>query len=299
MYAPTFPMPAGYVWQYELIRWLQSYLTTDLERVMKGLTLFGVEWFYILVLPILFWGVNKRIGLRLMYVFLTCMYSNAWMKDFFHIHRPIGVPGIQSYFVATATGASMPSGHAQGAMAFWVLVGKCVHRGWFWVVAMVFVFAIGVSRIFLGVHWPLDILVGWAFGLAFGLFGWWVGKWWTYRRYAFRIRMATAVILPAICLLSQLGPDSAQYAGLLLGVGVGAVFEEHWCCTELEPEVWKRACAVIVGIAGMIALKWLIKWPVDQIPMLVTRDVLIGLWATLGAPYVFEKCGLYRRGEPA
>lgn len=299
MYAPDFPVPTGYLWQYELIRWIQSYSTPGLERVMKGLTLLGVEGFYILVLPILFWGVHKKIGLRLTYAFLSSMFVNAWFKDFMHLARPIGVPGIQSNFLATATGWTMPSSHAQGTMTFWVLICQCLKRKWLWFLVMVVVFGVGVSRVFLGLHWPMDVLVGWGLGLIFGLFGWWIGQWWSYRRYAFNIRLIVAILLPLACLFINQGEDSAQYAALMLGIGVGAVLEEKWLTAEMNSSIWKRACAVIVGIAGLIAIKWLIKWPPDQEVLLMVRDTLIGLWGTLGAPYVFEKCGLYRRGEAA
>lgn len=299
MYAPNFPVPTGYLWQYELIRWIQSYSTPELERVMKGLTLLGVDGFYILVLPILFWGVHKKIGLRLMYAFLSSMFVNAWFKDFMHLARPIGVPGIQSNFLSTATGWSMPSSHAQNTMTFWVLICQCVKRKWLWFLVMVVVFGVGVSRVFLGLHWPMDVFTGWGLGLIFGLFGWWIGQWWSYRRYSFNIRLIVAILLPLACLFINQGEDSAQYAALMLGIGVGAVLEEKWLTAEMNSSIWKRACAVIVGIAGLIAIKWLIKWPPDQEVLLMVRDTLIGLWGTLGAPYVFEKCGLYRRGEAA
>jgi membrane-associated phospholipid phosphatase len=290
-------IPSGYLWQYELIRWLQSFLTPEWERIMKGLSLLGVEWFYILVLPIVFWGINKKIGLRLAYVFLCSMYLNAWFKDFVHLARPIGVPGIQSNFVSSATGWSMPSAHTQASMTFWVLISQWVKQKWFWFLALVLVFGIGVSRLFLGLHWPMDVLVGWGLGLLFGLFGWWIGQWWSYRRYAFNIRLTAAVLLPAICLLVNQGNDSTRYAGLLLGISVGAVLEGRWLGTVMEPSIWKRVCAVIVGMAGLVALQYIIKWPNDWVAFSVLRDTFIGLWGTLGAPYVFEKCGLYRRGE--
>lgn len=297
MYTPTFPMPTGFVWQYELIRWLQSYGTVEWDRIMRGLTILGGEGLYILVLPIILWGIHKKVGLRLTYVFFASMYLNAWLKDFIHLARPIGVPDIRSNFVSTGNGWSMPSGHAQGSMTFWVLLCQWTKQKWLWLIAMPLVFGIGVSRVYLGLHWPMDDFIGWGLGLIFGLFGWWIGTWWNYRRYAFHIRMTAAALLPLICLVINQGPDSAQYGALLLGVGVGALLEGKWIGAEMEPEIWKRVCAVIVGIAGLIALKWLIKWPHDQILMGIIRDTLIGLWGTLGAPYVFTKCGLYRRGE--
>jgi undecaprenyl-diphosphatase len=299
LYKPDFPMPSGYVWQYEFIRWLQSMCTPTMDQYMKWLSMLGVESFYVVVLPILFWSINKRMGLRIAYVFLTSMYANAWLKEAIGVVRPVGIPGIRSLYVESATSAySLPSGHAQGPMTFWLMIGKWIRKKWLWPFLILLVFAIGCSRLFLGLHWPLDVLVGWGLGLVFGLAGWSMGKWWTYREYAFNIRLALAVAIPVALLLVHRGSTAAEYAALLLGLGVGAVLESEYVCVDIDPAWWKRICTAVIGIAGMIALKWVIKWSSDSTVWLVVRDTLIGLWATLGAPYVFHKCGLYRRGEP-
>ncbi len=297
VYTPDFPLPNGYLWQYNFLVWLQSYATPDLDKVAKWLSMVGLENVYMVVLPIVFWSIHRTVGLRLAYVFLASMYSNEWLKQVTKIVRPIGVPGIRSLYTESSNGIySLPSGHAQGPMTFWVIIGKWIRQKWFWPLALLLVLAIGLSRLYLGLHWPIDVLIGWGLGLLFGVCGWWMGKWWTYRAFAFKIRMTFALLLPGALLLVHRGSASAEYAALLLGLGVGALLEEKYLGTDMDPAIWKRVCASVIGIAGLIALKWIIKWPPDTI-WLVSRDVLMGLWGTLGAPYVFQLCGVYRRGE--
>lgn len=293
-------MPHGYLWQYEWIRWLQTIHAPWLEKTLHVLTLLGTEKFYLLVLPILFWGINKRFGLRLAYVFLTSMYVNGWMKDAFQVVRPVGIPGIQSSYTSTSSGYAFPSGHAQGAMTFWGALGIWIRKGWFWIIVILLAFGIGFSRVYFGLHWPMDVLVGWGIGLILAFFLWWVGQWWTYRQFPYKIRMTLAVVVPAVMILINTGQTSLGYASLLLGIGVGAVLEEHLFNLELGSEWWRRLCAVVIGIAGLIALQWLIKWPSDNALLTVLHYVLVGLWSTLGAPYLFERCGLYHKSaEPA
>jgi len=294
---PDFPLPWGYLWQYKFIEWVQSFHSANLDRVAGSLTSLGIESFYILALPILFWSVHKRIGLRITYIFLTGMFMNAWLKNVFHIVRPIGVPGIQSGYLWSATSYSMPSSHAQGPMMFWTMVAKWVQRKWVYVFGIVLVALIGLSRVYLGLHWPMDVIVGWAIGLVVGLVGWQLGKWWTYRNYAFQVRLFAAIAVPVTLAILHTSAQAHQFAAYLFGIGVGAVVEGQWLNTELDALVWKRICAALIGIGGVIALQYAVKWPSEANGWPIVRNICIGLWATLFAPSVFLQCGLYRRGE--
>lgn len=62
------------------------------------------------------------------------------------------------------TNHSLPSGHSVGAAAFAMVITLLVHRWW---VGLVWIFAIlvGLSRLYVGVHWPSDLLVGWVLGV--------------------------------------------------------------------------------------------------------------------------------------
>ncbi|MCL6454121.1 MAG: phosphatase PAP2 family protein [Alicyclobacillus sp.] len=292
---PDFPIPHGFRWQYDLIRFIQSWHISWLHPLLGAGTWLGVEGFYVVALPFVFWAVNKRLGLRLAYIFLCSMYLNSWLKDFFQIARPAGVPGIRFAHLSTASGYSMPSGHAQGTATFWVVVGRCLRRRWVWPLIALLLFLIGFSRVYFGLHWPLDVLVGWGIGLLVAIVGWWMGEWWTYRSFPFQVQMALALIIPAALLVLHNGPSAARYGSLLLGIGAGAVMEAKYLDVQLPSEWWRRACAVIIGMAGLIALQWLIKWPSDGFVWVLLRDGLTGLWGTLGAPWVFERCGLYQR----
>lgn len=61
------------------------------------------------------------------------------------------------------TNHSLPSGHSVGAAAFAMVITLLVKRWW---VGLVWIFAImvGLSRLYVGVHWPSDLLTGWALG---------------------------------------------------------------------------------------------------------------------------------------
>lgn len=72
--------------------------------------------------------------------------------------------------IAPETSYSFPSGHAMGSMTLaCVVVLLCWPTRWRWLAAAVaagFVILVGLSRIYLGVHYPSDILAGWAAALV-------------------------------------------------------------------------------------------------------------------------------------
>lgn len=303
--SPKEPLyPPGYGWQYHLLQWLQSFHSATLDQAAVWLSWLGTEWFYILVFAIILWSVNKTVGYRIAYTFLFSMYINGWLKDATEIARPIGLPGIRSAFLSSAPGNSFPSGHTQGGTTFWLTAGLWLRNAWLWPLIVVVIAGIGLARFYLGLHWPLDILVGWGLGLVVGALGWVFGRWWTYRQYGVRLRLAFAIVLPVAGILMHTGRTSLEYACLLLGLGVGAVLEQHWWGLTMEPALWKRLCAAVVGCAGIIALYWLCRWATgvwtfgSTDPLmnlyLAIRDVAIGFWGSLGAPYVFRQCGLYK-----
>jgi membrane-associated phospholipid phosphatase len=292
---PDFPLPYGLLWQYRLLVYIQSFHSPVLDKIATLLSSLGIESFYIFVLPIIFWGVHKRNGLRLAYIFLASMFVNAWLKVVFHLVRPIGIPGIRSGYLTSATSFSMPSGHAQGPMTFFAVIARMVKRKWILVAGTILVLAIGLSRLYLGLHWPLDVLVGWVLGLIIGLIGWALAKWWTYRQMSFPARLFLAIAFPVVLYAIHHDELSSGFAAFLLSIGVGAVVEGEWLRSELDGELWKRICVIIIGIAGLIAIQWGMKWTIGSTAWVMVRDCAIGVWATVIAPWIFVLCGLYHR----
>lgn len=61
---------------------------------------------------------------------------------------------------------SYPSGHAANSAILFLSIALLVGRRWVYLAALAGSFIIGVSRIYLGVHWPSDVVAGWLFGIG-------------------------------------------------------------------------------------------------------------------------------------
>jgi membrane-associated phospholipid phosphatase len=134
-----------------------------LTGLMKVFTVMGNEEFYLIVAPILFWFVDTSIGLRMGLVLMLSGGLNSILKLSLAYPRPYWVdPKVIAFTTESSFGA--PSGHAQNAMAAWGTLAASQKKAWAWAAAGIVIFLIGISRLYLGVHFPLDTLVGWIVG---------------------------------------------------------------------------------------------------------------------------------------
>jgi undecaprenyl-diphosphatase len=117
------------------------------------------------------WGTAALVGLSV----ASGSLLSAGLKLAFDRPRPDLVP----HAVAVAS-ASFPSGHVMLSAVTYLTVGALLMRAQGRVGAKVYVFAvavlltvaIGISRVYLGVHWPTDVLAGWCVGAAWALLCW-------------------------------------------------------------------------------------------------------------------------------
>jgi len=107
-----------------------------------------------------------------------------------HFERPRPHFGSE---VATTFSSSFPSGHSMLSAVVYLLLGAMLARSeprwpiklYFVGMAMLLTFLVGVSRVYLGVHYPSDVLAGWMAGLG------WASAWWLAARWLERQSKAT------------------------------------------------------------------------------------------------------------
>ncbi len=130
---------------------------------MKFISFFGTAEFYLLIMPALYWCVDATLGLRIGIILLVSNGLNYILKVAFHTARPFWISR-QVNSLSFESSFGMPSGHAQNSAAVFGLLAASLKRRWVWVVSLMLIFLIGFSRVYLAVHFPQDVIVGWIVG---------------------------------------------------------------------------------------------------------------------------------------
>jgi membrane-associated phospholipid phosphatase len=152
----------------EFIAALQNGLP-GLESVFLLITAFGSDLAFIALLS-LYYSLTAGSGGRALGVaFGLSFVTNIFLKEFLNLPRPYFLnAGLASVAAqATGTGPGLPSGHAQMTATFWFARAARFGKAWLWGLAVVAVGLVGLSRLYLGVHFLQDVLVGLLLGVCF------------------------------------------------------------------------------------------------------------------------------------
>lgn len=281
----------------EILRAIQSVNTPLLDALFGFVTNLHHETFYILVLPLIYWLYDKRFGRYIFSVFALGFWSNDLLKEIFDTSRP-SAEDVRVIFAETGGGPAFPSGHSQTPLIFWGALALQFRRPWFSWLAGIVVFLIGFSRLYLGVHWPLDMIGGWAIGAVILVLIYWSRTFWAGEGQSLGFRLLLAVILPAITLgstwlVSSHGVDPLVWtmAGVYAGLLTGSALEEAYVGFEPGRGTWlQQAMKLLVGLVLVLAVKEGFKLflPDTAIGDMI-RYFFVALVATLGAPWLFHR----------
>jgi membrane-associated phospholipid phosphatase len=279
-------------WGTEAIVWVQGFRTPALDSFFKALTFLGEEEFYLLLLPLVYWVINKTLGVRLAFFFLPGVYLNSWLKEIFFTPRPD--PARVTRLVEE-TSYVFPSGHTQNSTILWGLLAMHVRRWFFWVLGAFLVVGIAFSRVYLGIHYPQDLLGGFFFGIVYLLLFFWlekpVGSW--VGKQILPVRLGLAFLVPILLLLLNLTEGTTTPMATLAGFGVAHVLETRWVRFETGGLWWKCALRFLVGLV-MVAIAYLglkVIFP-EGLFFQFVRYGCVGLAVGLIAPWTFVKIGL-------
>ncbi len=296
-------MEALWEWGLDLIIAIQKFHGPALDIIFRAITIMGNDEFYLLLLLLLFWCVDFGMGARLIALFLLSGILNTDLKDLFQQPRPFDLnPRVGLFF---AEGYGLPSGHAQSAVVVWGGIAAWSRKGLFWGTAIGLMVLIGFSRIYLGVHFPTDVLAGWAIGAI--LLGLYLAGQGRAERWLARLNLGqkilVALAVPLLLLLIHPVKDNTAAMATLAGTGLGLALTQRYLPFTVRGPWWQRTLRFLAGGAIVVALYLGLKmvFPGEGSALYLAfhflRYGLIGVWMSLGAPWLFRLLRLAPEAE--
>lgn len=293
-------MDAIFQWGLDFIIIMQQISTPLLDSFFRAITSLGEELFYLLFFSFLIWCVDFYLGIRVGIIFLLSLYVNSGVKEIFQQPRPFDiVPEIQK---AHAYGYGFPSGHAQSSMVVWGSIAIAYWKKQIWIryLSVLLILLIGFSRIYLGVHFPTDVLGGWLLGgLILGLSYFIFLKIklnFIQKNMIFKIIGIT--LFPVILLKIQSSSDMISGVAALTGVGYSLLIFSS-SIGGIRPGSWlQRLYSFLLGLFGIgilyLGLKLMLPSEGQAFYQLCRffRYLLLGMWISFGAPWLFIRMRL-------
>lgn len=270
-----------------IIKFLQTFSNPFWDKFFELATMLGEESIYIIFLGIIFWCINKKLGYKLAFIFLFSSVTNGMIKDIVKAPRPIGIKGIRSLRLETATGYSFPSGHMQATTVFWTSMILIFKKSVFYLIGPLTVLLVGISRLYLGVHWPKDVFGGLIFGLICAIIG---SILFDYSEKTKNKLVLLIIILPTIIGLLFFGrsEDYIKSAAVLCSFYAGYIIEDKYIGFLERSSFLNQIIKFLIGIIGILFIKVFFKelLPANNFGYFI-RYFMIGIWTTICAPLLF------------
>ena len=258
----------------QFLYFLESIRNPVLDAIMQFFTELGGEAVFLVLALMIFWCVSKEEGYYLLFVGFLGTIFNQFLKLVFRIPRPwVKDPKftIVESARADATGYSFPSGHTQNVVGTLGGIARWQKQKWLRIACIATLLLTSFSRMYLGVHTPLDVGVSFAVAvvLVFALY--------PIVRYAVQkpkrmyvlLGVMTAISL-AFVLYANLATfpadidaenlahgqkNSYSLLGALLGFCLAYGIERKYIRFETKAVWWAQILKVVLGLAVVLAVK--------------------------------------------
>jgi membrane-associated phospholipid phosphatase len=297
------PIESIHTMELQYIEQLQAFLGRRLSIPMQIISLFASEAFVIAVVPAIYWCIHRKKGAELGILVLGSAFINLWIKQLLAWPRPYEI--IPSLGLVKESTYGMPSGHSQLSVVFWAYAVQFLPKKWRIPVLIVCPVLIGFSRIYLGVHFPSDVLGGYLVGLAFfalfSLLGTSIEQ--SLQKFGWRVHILIAAAFSFF--MNWLLPTDTMISGAFLGAAIGFVVASQNIPIDTDGRIRQKLLRYLVGIVSTAAVYFTLKLVTKPLNALsgdkqtqlirFVRYAIIGAWVSYGSPFLFLKLRLAKR----
>ena len=293
-------------WGLDFIRAVQTIANPGLTAVMRIITAIGGELSYLALLSVLFWCVNEKKGLRIGFAVLISAWINMSLKFLLDQPRPFFINYDPSVGMIGEKMGGLPSGHAQNTMVMFFIIASWINRKWAYTGAVLLCLFVGFSRIYLGVHFPTDILGGWILGglvlCGYFLFSDKIEE--LLKKGGLRAGMIATAVVSFIMILYLPDRNLLMPSGAIFGIGIGYCFNRRYTgftCNAQEMTGIKKYLVfllrLLLGFSGLLLIftgigKIMPQDSNNQNLYGFIHIALVGFWISFAAPWIFIKLRL-------
>lgn len=288
------------------LRLLEGLRTPFLDQFFQFITYFGQELIILAVICTLYWCVDKRFAYQLGFTYFTAGLCVQALKITFRIPRPwILDPGFKPVesAVSGATGYSFPSGHTQGGTSLFAPLALNARKNWQKFLCILAFLLIGLSRMYLGVHTPKDVLV--SMGIAL-LFSWLIYHYRSFLLDGSRHIKTIAIVLCTVSVLvciyalvlllngtidTHYASDCCKAGAAGLGFAVGFYLERTFLNFDTRTSnPGTQILKLLIGLGITLFLKSGMKALFGpSIPLKMLEYFILVLWVIVIYPYCFTR----------
>ncbi len=264
------------------LKFLEGLRNPVLDSFFSLITFLGDETIFIVIGILFFWCINKKHGYYVLSVGLLGTVVNQFLKLVFRIPRPwVFDPEFTIVESAreAATGFSFPSGHSQSSVGMFGSIALFCKKKWLKAVCIALCVLVPFSRMWLGVHTPLDVIVGSisALVLVFGMYP--VFK--SGSKKAIRILYFVMVLVAvSFILYVHLGnfpqdmdaenlahgmKNAYKMLGCILAMWLAYEMDEKYTHFETKAPILIQTLKLVGGLIPVILIKSLLKAPLNAI----------------------------------
>ena len=268
----------------------------------------GEQTFVIAVILYIFYNYDKKKGFGLFTSVLFAVLGMGILKAVVRAPRPFQVlESIEGKRLETATGYSFPSGHTTTGAAFYTALALTLKKRPVSILCAVMMALVGLSRLYLGVHWPIDVFAGLLLGVAISFtvsrylnalyddknkrirLSLWIGS------LSFAAGAITAILLNTGTIDEVAFTDLMKVFALGGGGYLGFALENKKVNFTVEEKRSKQIVRYVIGLVGILLFmgaKVIIPESLYAVGSFV-RYTLVGLWATGLYPLIGKNLRLF------
>ena len=258
-------------WEVRLIEWLQQTLGGAGTAFGKVFSFLGGETGLLLIMLIVLFCWKKEAGLRLGVILCAVltwlpMIKSAVLRPRPYMAHPDRIEARELVAAdaaaddVAAQGYSFPSMHSASVTSLFFYLSREIRKRWMWILAALFSFLVGISRLIVGMHYPTDVLAGWALGfLGLGIFVLLEKK---IKKEWIRHGIILLSVLPGLFFVRT--HDYYTALGLLIGLFLVIPFERRYVRFQDTRNVWAMILRTVCAFGIYFGLNSLLKLPFSE-----------------------------------